>query len=602
MGPNLPPDIPRAESSSDDDEESTDSSDQDSSGVDHESGSIPSRDDSGDSSSRASTIEGEERTEGNQLSSSPPPRPTTPPVPIGPPTVSKLPLEIQELTEDSKLPPPRPEGWLEYQLQHQGVSSNWKLGYFALETGLRKAKGGKKSTVVQASVADQGSLVCYRDLETCRDQDPLIFEHRLVGLRVLYAERMDPRLKDRLTALKSNGAPWCRDWLEALLSSGKVNAKGQILPADFAEIVNSRGTRMGSRKHVSERVKSLMREVANSDDAAQPIQVYDPFRFECWTRSEDGKLAGIRLRCGHAAVAEAWARTLRQWQYFHLCDVKDPATPAPRWSTTDVHKACSFVYGENTADIQRLLRLCEGSRATGRAKKKLDGVQLRKLVDSSGSGNIHHHLSSLLREIAPPTATEERARAHDTDAIRMFVSSLYAGACQRHVDSNVFKAPPIDVQVHGPVTDSPDGKRTEVRYILEAVLSAQAPVRVERTRWSWESLKSWDSSVIRVLSKQCDKESPLRALLQAVPTFPPTYSALTTKTTPDARKDGLEAYFEEMGAWATDLREQHGFTLHGIHHVAAFLLPTAGHTIAEREARALPWYKQHVHEEIGARH
>ena len=622
MGPNLPPDIHRAkltaqgaaqetalrsddttthqaESSYDDDKESTDSSSEESAGDDHESGST-SRNDSGDSSSRASTTSSEERTEGNQLPSSPPPRPTTPQaVRRGSPTVPKPPLKIQELTQDSKLPPPRPEGWLEYHVASQGVSPKWKLGYFALETGVRQAKGGKKSTVVQASMADQGSLVCYRDLETCRDQDPMILEHRLTGLRVVYAERMHPPLKDRLTALKSQrGAPWCSDWFKALLSSGKVNTSGQIRRADFAEIVTAHGIRMGSRKKVSESVESLMREVSTGDDDARPIQVYDPFRFECWTRGEDGKQVGIRLRCGHAAVAEAWARTLRQWQYYHLCDVTDPAAPAPRWSTTDVHKACSFVYAENAADIQRLLRLCEGSRATGRAKlKKLDGVQLRKLVDSSGGGHIQHHLNNLLRELAPPTGTDEKARARDTAAILMFVRSLFAAASQPHVDSNVFVAPPIELQVHGPVTNSRDRKGSEVRYILAATLSAQAQVGVA---WSWQSLRSWDATVIGVLSEQCEKDSSLRELLKAAPTFPPTKSGLTTKTTPDARKGGLEAYFEEMGDWATDLRKQHGFALHGIHHVAAFLLPTAGHTIAEHEVKrhALAWYKQHVHEEV----
>ena len=74
------------------------------------------------------------------------------------------------------------------------------------------------------------------------------------------------------------------------------------------------------------------------------------------------------------------------------------------------------------------------------------------------------------------------------------------------------------------------------------------------------------------------------------------------ETSKEERRDGLEDYFAEMGRWAAELRKEHGFDLYGIHHVSAFLLPTAGHTVPEVEvkARKFAWYNQDLEDYIGS--
>jgi hypothetical protein len=236
---------------------------------------------------------------------------------------------------------------------------------------------------------------------------------------------------------------------------------------------------------------------------------------------------------------------------------------------------------------------CVGYAMVGSLKgqgklKKLDGLQLRKLVDSCAAEYTRDQLTILLREISLQTGTTEQQRARDTRAILDFVRSVFTGAREPHVESNFFEVlqPPIDVRV-----DGLDDKGDKVRYIL----TAQAEGCTIRTKWNWKSLRSWNDSVIKKLCGQCERKSSLYKALRAAPTFPPTRSRVTD-TTPKVRQEGLEAYFAEMGNWAAALREEHGLALHGIHHVHAFLLPAAGQTITEGEVDRgnLGWYNQHV--------
>eukprot|EP01043_Picozoa_sp_COSAG02_P040006 COSAG02_NODE_3203_length_7181_cov_2.764897_4_plen_633_part_00 len=530
-------------------------------------------------------------------------RPTT--IIVSSPVSRDVPaLTIKELTPDSNRPPPRPEGWLEYSeyLESQRPS-DWKLGYFALETGTTTAKDGQKSTVMQ-KIGTCGRLACYRDSNPGESRESPILERSLVGLRVVYCERLAPELSDQLAKLRSRrSGPWCKDWLEILRSSRKVNpSTGQIDTDDLRNVVTENAPPKVSKDEVSKLVESLIDGIApvssNAHQAPKSVHVMDPFCFEIWTRGQDGRPIGIYFRCGHARVAEGWARTLRQWQYFHLCNVKS-TTPGPKvaWTAKDVHQACSVMYSDEKKDLTRLQRLCDGGKSKGR---RLDGLQLRKIVDSCGTEHDQNLLTKFLQEISPQTDTAaEEDRRRDTRAILRFARSLFDGACQPHVDSQFFEVgnlpPPIDIQVTDDATVEDDRK---IRYVLKA----QVEGRTVRTQWNWNSLWSWHDSVIKKLYKQCERQSSLYEHLREAPKFPATYNRVGRETTTVKRRDGLKAYFAQMGIWATQLREEDRFALYGIHHVSAFLLSTAGHTISAGEVtrRKFKWYEKGIEYGIGS--
>ena len=536
-------------------------------------------------------------------------------------------LEFKEIMP-ANTPPPRPEGWLEYTDLTAPGKAKWELGYFVAgpvtNLGLGKEGSAQASRVV-ANLGKQGRLVCYKDRKAADDDEDQGLKGKdwpLSGMNVLYKE-MNSELKRELY----RDSIWSKRWQEchdaANPATGKI--KKDILEALLKKLHPKVATAALKAAKTAGDFMKRPAVLALTDEESGLIQVYDPFSFKFWLSQEEG-LVGMELRCGCADVAEAWIRTLRQWQYYHLCTQRERT---PLWSSSDVHMACAVFCGEDELAKRQLLRLCKGA---GQGKKKIDGTQLRLLADCDAIEHTSQHLDTLMDGIVEEARLpDSEKKARRTQKIYIFNLARALGDAARagHVAFDdlpesggkpgyPFVAPTVDIEsgfdpkkgvgTQKGLKSWRTEKEDKTRYTIFAQQAVDGTIPVEpepepepepvggtitvepepgtpparaRNLRNWNALYYFDA-YLGGLHKQCDGKSTLRATLKTKPKFPASRHTVG-QTTPEERQQGLKKYFRELSVWATKLRDGEGFAPHGVHHVAAFLMPAAGMTIPEEE-------------------
>lgn len=508
---------------------------------------------------------------------------------------------------DPRISPPRPQGWLEFTDLRAPGKPKWELGYFVAgpvqNMGLAREGSAMASRVVE-DLGRLGRLVCYKDRAAVDGEDQGLKDKDwpLSGMNVLYKE-MGQGLKAQLFR---DG--WSKRWEDVLHAANP--ATGKIKKDDLETLLKQLHPKPGTPKADKAAAAFLKAPsvVALADEDGL-VQLYDPFSFMFWLCQQEGDV-GMQLRCGCVDVAEAWVRTLRQWQYYHLWS---SSKQTPLWSSSDVHMACAVFCTEDEAAKAQLLKLCTGG---GQGKQKIDGMQLRLLADCDTEEHTSQHLDTLIDTIVEEHRlpdSEKKARKLHKGYILNLARSLGDAAQAGHVEFDdlpesggkpgfPFVAPTIVVKAERvgirKGETRPDGeKENKTRYTIFAQPEAQpahaGSLRMptaERNLRGWNALYNFDV-YLAGLRKQCAGKSTLAAALKAKPKFPPSRH-IVGETTPDERQQGLLTYFGQLSLWAKQLRDDQGFALHGVHNVAAFLMPASGMTIPadERENGLEEWF------------